>query len=70
MPIALAPLNVEVTVVRVACDSKQLSHLAALGIVKDSKITVLSSQGGAVVVLVKGSRLALDHQTASKIFVA
>lgn len=70
MPIALAPLNQEMTVARVACDPKELSHLAALGIVKDAKLVVLSSQKGAVVVLVKGSRLALDHQTASKIFVA
>ena len=70
MPIALAPLNQEMTVVRVACNPKELSHLAALGIVREAKVTVLSSTMGAVVVLVKGSRLALDHLTASKIFVA
>ena len=70
MPIALAPLHQEMTVVRIACDPKELSHLAALGIVKDAKVTVLSSQMGAVVISVLGSRLALDYKTASKIFVA
>ena len=70
MPIALAPIEQEVTVMRVACDPKDLSHLAALGLVKEAKVKVLSSQSGSVVVLVKGSRLALDRQIASRIFVA
>ena len=70
MPIAFAPINVEMTIMRVAYDSKENARLAALGIAKDARVTVLSSQGGAVVLLVKGSRLALDRQTASKIFVA
>ena len=70
MPIAFAPLNQEMTIVRVTCEPKELSHLAALGIVKDAKVTVLSSQAGSVVVLIKDSRLALDRQTASHIFVA
>lgn len=70
MPIAFAPLNQEMTIARVACDAKDNSHLAALGLTKGAKITVLSSQAGAIVALIKGSRLALDHHTASKIFVA
>ncbi len=70
MPIFLAPINQEVTISRVGCDLREVSHLAALGLIKDAKVTVLSSQGGAVVLLVKGSRLALDRATASKIFVA
>lgn len=70
MPITIAPTEKELVVVRVACDPKEVSHLAALGIVKEAKVEVLSSQHGAVVLLVKGSRLALDRQTASKIFVA
>ena len=71
MPIALAPLNEEVKVAAVRCDNKENSRLAALGLTKDAKVTVLSSSsGGAVVILLKGSRLALDRITASKIFVA
>ena len=70
MPISLAPLEQEMSVVRVSCDPKEISHLAALGLVKEAKVKVLSVHAGAVVVLVKGSRLALDHQIASRIFVA
>ncbi len=70
MPIALAPIGCEMTVARVVSTGKDASHLAALGLVKDAKVTVLSCQGGSVVLLLRGSRLALDRQTAAKIFVA
>ena len=70
MPISLAPINEELVIARVACDAKENTRLAALGLTKDAKVTVLSSQLGAVVVLIKGSRLALDRQTAARIFVA
>ena len=70
MPIALAPIYQQMRVVRLACDQKDASRLAALGLTKDAEVTVLSSEHGAVVVLVMGSRLALDHNIASKIFVA
>lgn len=70
MPIALAPVNEEVTVARINLNGKENARLAALGLTKDAKVTVLSSTGGAVVILIKGSRLALDRVTASRIFVA
>lgn len=70
MPIALAPLNQEMTIARVCCDEKDAAHLAALGLTKNAKISVMSECMGAVVVLIRGTRLALDHKIASKIFVA
>jgi len=70
MPLHLAPLNSEVRIARMAVPAKEASHLASLGLVEACPVTVLSSQSGSVVVLVRGSRLALDRQTASKIFVA
>lgn len=70
MPISLAPLNKEVIVARIACGEKENSRLAALGLTKDAKVTVLSSQAGSVVLLIKGSRLAIDKATASRIFIA
>ena len=70
MPISLAPTHQEITIRRLACNERENSRLAALGLVKDAKVTVLSSQSGSVVILVRGSRLALDRVTASKIFVA
>lgn len=70
MPIALAPTNQEIKIARILLSSKEVNHLASLGLTKGASVTVLSSSAGAVVVLVKGSRLALDRQTASKIIVA
>jgi len=70
MPISLAPLNQEITIARIGCDTKENTRLAALGLVKDAKVTVLSCQAGSVVLLVCGARLALDRSTAARIYVA
>ena len=70
MPIALAPINVEMKVVRVLTDEKTKKHLESLGVLVNSLITVISSVNGGVVVAVKEGRLALDHSVASKILVA
>lgn len=70
MPIALAPTNVEVKVVRVLTDEKTKKHLESLGILVNSTLTVISSVNGGVVVAVKEGRLALDKSIASKILVA
>ncbi len=70
MPIMLAPLNEEVRVIRVLADEKLKKHLEDLGILVNSKLTVLSTVNGGVVVAIKNGRLALDHEVASKILVA
>ena len=70
MPIALAPTNTEVKVVRVLADDKIKKHLESLGILVGSSLVVVSSVNGGVVVAVKEGRLALDRSIASKILVA
>ena len=70
MPIALAPLNTEMKVVRVLLDDKTKKHLESLGILVNSSLTVISSVNGGVVVAIKEGRLALDRSIASKILVA
>ena len=70
MPIALAPLNEELTVVKILLDDKNKKHLESLGILVNSLITVISSVNGGVVVAVKEGRLALDRSIANKILVA
>lgn len=70
MPIALAPINQELKVVRVLADDKTKKHLESLGILVNSSLTIISSVNGGVVVAVKEGRLALDHSIASKILVA
>lgn len=70
MPIALAPLNTDMRVVKILLDDKTKKHLESLGILVNSSIRILSSANGGVVVAVKDERLALDRSIASKILVA
>ena len=70
MPIFIAPLNVELTITRILVDETTKKHLENLGITVNSKIQVLSSENGSVIVSVKEGRLALDKNIAMKIFVA
>ena len=70
MPIALAPLNTNMKVVKILVDEKTKKHLESLGILVNSIITVISSVNGGVVIAVKEGRLALDRSIASKILVA
>lgn len=69
MPIAIAPLNTPLRVIRISSDPKVKKHLESLGITINSIITILSTDGGNVIILVKEGRLALDKVIASTIFV-
>ena len=66
----LAPINQEVRVVKILANEKIKKHLESLGILVNSKLVVLSTVNGGVVVAIKDGRLALDHEIASKILVA
>ena len=70
MPIALAPLNTDMKVVKVLTDDKTKKHLESLGVLVNSSIKIISSVNGGVVIAVKEGRLALDRSIASKILVA
>ena len=69
MPIVMAPLNAKVRVVKILTEEKVKKHLENLGITIDSELTVLSEEGGGVILLVKDGRLALDKNMATKIIV-
>lgn len=70
MPLLLAPIGREMKIVKIIVDEKTKKHLANLGVIADSKITVLSSSGGSAVCMVKDGRLALDRNLAGRIYVA
>jgi len=70
MPIALAPINTEMRIVKILLDDKTKKHLESLGILINSSIKIISSVNGGVVIAVKEGRLALDRSVASKILVA
>ena len=70
MPLYLAPINTMMKVVKILLDEKMKKHLESLGILVNSNLTVLSSNNGSVIVMVKEGRLALDRNIAGKILVA
>lgn len=70
MPLSIAPSNVTVEVKRIVADDKVKKHLGELGISAGTRITVLSSDGGSVIIIVKDGRLCLDRVLASHITVA
>lgn len=70
MPIAIAPQGRELMIKKVGADDKVKKHLQELGISEGSKVTLISSSGGNVIVIVKEGRLCLDRTLAGKILVA
>ena len=70
MPIVFAPQGKKLRVIKILAEDKTKKHLENLGITIDSDLSVLSSSGGSIIVLAKDSRLALDKDLATKIFVA
>lgn len=70
MPIAFAPSDKELEIKRVSADDKIKKRLQELGITVGGEITLVSSSGGSVIVVVKEGRLCLDRTLASRIMVA
>ena len=70
MPIYIAPCNRELEIKRIGAEERVKKHLQELGLCVGSKITLLSTTGGNVIVAVKEGRLCLDRALASKIIVA
>lgn len=69
MPIMIAPLNQELTVIRITGGDKAMKHLRELGIVPQMKITLLSQEASGVILRVGESRLAIDEDIARAILV-
>ena len=69
MPIMIAPLNQELTVIRITGGDKAMKHLRELGIVPQMKITLLSQEASGVILRVGEYRLAIDKDIARAILV-
>ncbi len=70
MPLVLAPIGQKMKIVKIALDERTKKHLANLGVLVGSEISVLLSVGGNLVCIVKDGRLAFDRDVASHVFVA
>ena len=69
IPLKMARVGEAVTVRKISGKDEVRQHLAELGFVVDSDVTVVSEIAGNLIVQVKDSRIALDKTMANRIMV-
>ena len=69
MPLTLAKPGETVTIRKIIGKDELRQHLAELGFVVDSTVTVVSEIAGNLILQVKDSRIALDRSMANRIMI-
>ena len=69
MPLTMTRAGDTVTIRKITGKDEVRQHLAELGFVVDSDVTVVNRIGGNLIVQVKDSRVALDQGMANRIMV-
>ncbi|MBQ3938633.1 MAG: ferrous iron transport protein A [Clostridia bacterium] len=69
LPLTLASIGKSSLIVKVGGSAEVRSHLADLGFVVGTPITVLNTINGNVIVSVMDSRVAISREMAQKIYV-
>ena len=69
MPLTMAKAGETVTIHKITGKDEVRLHLAELGFVVDSQVTIVNEIAGNLIVQVKESRLALDKTMANRIMV-
>jgi len=69
MPLTMAKTGETVTIRRITGRDEIRQHLAELGFVVDSTVTVVSEIAGNLILQVKDSRIALDRSMANRIMI-
>lgn len=69
MPLTMAKVGETVTIRKITGKDEVRQHLAELGFVVDSDVTVVTQLGGNLILQVKDSRVALDRSMANRIMI-
>ena len=69
MPLTMAKTGETVTIRKIIGKDEVRQHLAELGFVVDSDVTVVSEIAGNLILQVKDSRIALDRTMANRIMI-
>ena len=69
MPLTMAKAGDTVTIRKITGKDEVRLHLAELGFVVDSQVTIVNEIAGNLIVQVKESRLALDKTRANRIMI-
>lgn len=70
MPLTMAKPDETVTIRKITGKDEVRQHLAELGFVVDSSVTVVSEIAGNLILQVKESRIALDRTLANRVMMA
>jgi len=69
MPITMANAGDVVTIRKITGKDEIRLHLAELGFVVDTTVSVITQLGGNVILQVRDSRVALDRSMANRIMI-
>lgn len=69
MPLTMAKTGETVTIRKITGKDEVRQHLAELGFVVNSDVTVVSEMAGNLILQVKDSRIALDKTMANRIMI-
>ena len=69
-PLTMAAAGETVTIRRITGRDEVRQRLAELGFVVDAEVTVVSVNGGNLILMVRDSRVALDSTMANRIMVS
>lgn len=69
MPLTMARTGETVTIRKITGKDEVRQHLAEMGFVVDSDVTVISEVAGNLILQVKDSRIALDKSMANRIMI-
>ena len=69
MPVTMATPGDVVTIKKITGKDEIRLHLAELGFVVDTTVSVITQLGGNVILQVRNSRVALDRSMANRIYV-
>ena len=69
MPLTMAKTGETVTIRKITGRDEVRQHLAELGFVVDSDVTVVSEIAGNLILQVKDSRVALDRTMANRVMI-
>ena len=69
MTLTMAKPGETVTIRKITGKDEVRQHLAELGFVVDSAITIISQLGGNLILQVKDSRVALDKTLANRVMI-
>ena len=69
MPLTMAKTGEPVTIRKISGKDEVRLHLAELGFVVDSEVTVVTEIAGNLIVQVRGSRVALNEAMANRIMI-